>query len=161
MKSPPRPRRERLLNGPLLARAYLFLGIMQASAAMAAYAFVLRSGGWVYGQHLAPHDPLYLQATTACFGAIVVMQIANVFLCRHPRHSLLQAGLFSNRLILLGIAMEIALLGIIAYTPWGNAVFGTAPLAPRMWLFMLPFAAAMIVLEELRKLTVRRRRPAC
>ncbi|MEA3209899.1 MAG: sodium/potassium-transporting ATPase subunit alpha, partial [Chthoniobacter sp.] len=99
MKAPPRPRADRLLNWPLLARAYLFLGLLQAAAAMSAYWFILRRGGWHFGQQLAAHDPLYLQATTACLSAIVVMQIANVFLCRSERRSAFAFGLFSNKLI--------------------------------------------------------------
>jgi sodium/potassium-transporting ATPase subunit alpha len=155
MKAPPRTRSERLLNWPLLVRAYLFLGLMQAAAAMSAYWFVLRQGGWHLGQKLAAHDPLYLQATTACLSAIVVMQIGNVFLCRSERESLFARGLFSNRLILVGIAAEIALIGLIDYTPWGNDLFGTAPISATVWLFTIPFALGMLVLEELRKWLVR------
>jgi calcium-translocating P-type ATPase len=151
MKAPPRSRADRLLNWPLLARAYLFLGLMEAAAAMSAYWFVLRSGGWHSGQTLAAHDPLYLQATTACLSAIVVMQIANVFLCRSNRQPLLARGLFSNKLILAGIAAEIALIALIDYTPVGHALFGTAPIPPVAWLFIIPFALGMVVLEELRK----------
>ena len=125
MKVPPRSRADRLLNWPLLARAYLFLGPMQAAAAMSAYWFVLRNGGWNFGEKLAAHDPLYLQATTACLSAIVVMQIANVFLCRSERQSMLARSFISNRLILAGIATEILLIGLIVYTPWGHALFGT------------------------------------
>ena len=157
MRAPPRPRTDRLLNWPLLARAYLFLGMMQAAAAMSAYWFVLRHGGWHFGETLAPHDPLYLQATTACLSAIVVMQIANVFLCRSDRRSAFATGLFSNKLILTGIATEITLIALIDYTPWGNALFGTAPIAPAVWLFILPFAVGMLALEEVRKWSVRSR----
>ena len=46
MKKPPRPRAERLLNPALLARAYLFLGPMQAGV-MAAFFFVLRFGAGI------------------------------------------------------------------------------------------------------------------
>jgi hypothetical protein len=53
MKAPPRSRADRLLDWPLLARAYLFLGLMQATAAMSAYWFVLRNGGWHFGEKLA------------------------------------------------------------------------------------------------------------
>ena len=155
MKAPPRPRTDRLLNWPLVARAYLFLGLMQAAAAMSAYWFVLRNSSWDFGEKLAAHDPLYLQATTACLSAIVVMQIANVFLCRSDRRSLLARGLFSNKLILSGIAAEMCLIAFIDYTPWGNALFGTAPIPPIVWLFIIPFALAMIALEELRKWLVR------
>jgi sodium/potassium-transporting ATPase subunit alpha len=160
MKAPPRPRSERLLSVALLTRAYLFLGLMQATAAMCAYAFVLHRGGWEYGQALAARDPLYLQSTTACLGAIVVMQIANVFLCRSHRESLFSSGIAGNRLILAGVAAEIAIILLIVYTPWGNAVFNTAPIDPKVWLFILPFAIGMIAFEEIRKWICRRMFPA-
>ena len=155
MKAPPRSRADRLLNWPLLARAYLFLGLMQAAAAMSAYWFVLRHGGWHFGEQLAAHDPLYLQATTACLSAIVVMQIANVFLCRSDRRSAFAFGFFSNKLIVAGIAAEILIIALIDYTPWGNALFGTAPIPWAVWLFIIPFALAMLALEEWRKALVR------
>lgn len=154
MNKPPRPYNERLLNGALLLRAYLFLGVMEAVVAMAAYFFVLHNGGWEWGKHLEAHTPLYLQATTACFSAIIITQIVNVFLCKTPNRSLFGASLFDNRIILWGVALEISLIGLIDYTPWGNLIFGTLPLEPKVWLFIIPFALIMIVLEELRKLVV-------
>jgi len=156
MQRPPRPREERLLSWPLLARAYLFLGMLEAAAAMAAFFFVLHLGGWAYGDMPGRLEPLYLQATTACLAAIIVTQVVNVFLCRDPRASILTIGLLGNPLILLGVGVEIALILAIVYTPWGQAIFGTAALPPEAWLFMLPFAAAMLLLEEARKLIVRR-----
>ena len=80
MTKPPRPRKERLLDWRLLVRAYLFLGLLEAIVSMAAYFFVLHSGGWHWGESLEANDSLYLQATTACFSAIIVTQIVNVFL---------------------------------------------------------------------------------
>jgi sodium/potassium-transporting ATPase subunit alpha len=116
---------------------------------------VLDAGGWRYGEALPPDDPLYLQATTACLAAIVVTQVANVFLCRDPVRPALSFGLASNPLILWGIAFELALLAAIVYTPWGQALFGTAALPAAVWLQVLPFAAAMFALEEGRKLLRR------
>jgi magnesium-transporting ATPase (P-type) len=156
MERPPRRRTERLLSRPLLARAYLFLGPMQAVAAMAAFFFVLNGGGWRYGEALAATDPLYLQATTVCFITIVVMQIANVFLCRSSRLSILALGVFSNRLVLAGILAEVAIALLIVYTSSGNALFGTAALPADVWLLPLPFAFGMLILEEGRKWLVRR-----
>jgi sodium/potassium-transporting ATPase subunit alpha len=156
MRQPPRARSQRLLDAPLLLRAYLFLGLFQALAAMAAYAFVLSSGGWQWGQVLAMDDPLYLRATTACLAAIVVAQVVNVFLCRSERDTVFGENPFSNRMILWGVASEIILILVIVYTPIGHAVFGTAPLPFPVWLFMLPFALLMLLAEELRKLIVRR-----
>ena len=156
MEQPPRPAGERLLSWPLLARAYLWLGLLQAAAAMAAFFFVLRGGGWHYGVPLGTHDPLYLQATTACLAAIVVAQVVNVFACRHPRESLLRFGFRTNPLLLVGVGAEIALLLLIVYTPPGNAAFGTAPLATQPWLLMILLAMAFGLLEELRKWFARR-----
>jgi magnesium-transporting ATPase (P-type) len=160
MRRPPRSARERLWSWPLLARAYLFLGVMEAAAAMAAVFFVLRQAGWTAGASLGPRDPLYLQATTACLAAIVVTQVVNVWICRSERASVLAFGPRSNPLILWGIAVELGLLAAIMWLPLGQRLFGTAPIPAGAWRVMLPFAAMMLGLEELRKWMVRARRPA-
>jgi len=159
MRRPPRLRSERLLNWGLLTRAYLFLGPLEAIAGMAAFFFVLHGGDWQYGTVLGHHDNLYLQATTACLSAIIAMQVVNVFLCRHPPLSAFSRGHRRNRLIWYGIGFELLLLLLIGYTPWGNALFGTSPLDAEVWLFILPFGIGMLLLEELRKAVVRKRRP--
>ncbi|HSD60978.1 MAG TPA: cation-translocating P-type ATPase C-terminal domain-containing protein, partial [Burkholderiales bacterium] len=156
MRRPPRARRERLLDWKLITRAYLFLGVLESVAAMAAFFFVLDQAGWRYGEMVGRLDPLYLQATTACLAAIIVTQVVNAFLCRHPTESTFRFGRLANPLLLLGIAVEIALILAIVYTPWGNAVFGTAPITVEAWLFMLPFALGMLALEEIRKFFARR-----
>jgi sodium/potassium-transporting ATPase subunit alpha len=155
MKQPPRARSERLLNFALIARAYLWLGVMQAAAAMTVFFFVLRGGGWVYGQMLGPESPLYLQATTACLSAIILMQVFNVFVCRSRRESAFKFGLFRNPLLLVGILTELLLIVLIVYTPWGNTLFGTAPIPPAVWLLALPFGVGLLFFEEVRKWIVR------
>jgi sodium/potassium-transporting ATPase subunit alpha len=155
MQRPPRSQHQRLFDWPLALRAYLFLGAIEAAIAMAAFFFVLHGGGWRYGQALAMSDPRYLRATTACFSAIVVMQIVNVFLCRSATRSIVSTGILGNPLIWGGVIVEIALVALIGYTPLGNFIFGTAPIGLRAWLFILPFAAVMLVAEEVRKRIVR------
>ncbi|MFZ5863820.1 MAG: cation-translocating P-type ATPase [Nitrospirota bacterium] len=155
MRRPPRHRSARLLDRASLLRAYVFLGGLEAVAAMSAFFFVLTAGGWAYGDRLSAIDPLYRQATTACLSAIIVMQVVNVFACRHDRASALSFGLRTNPLILVGIATEIALILFIDYTPWGNLLFGTAPIPLGSWLFLIPFALGMFALEEGRKWIVR------
>ncbi len=159
MQRPPRPPGERLMHWPLVARAYLWLGPLEALAAMAAFFFVLDRGGWRYGDALPAADPLYLQATAACLAAIVVTQAVNVFLCRHPERSAFAPGYSTNRLLVAGVALELVLIACIVYTAPGQAAFGAAPLPAEAWLFMLPFAALMLALEEGRKFLMRRSRP--
>lgn len=158
MRQPPRPQHERLLSWSLLARAYLWLGMLQAGVALGAFFLVLHLAGWHYGEILAATDPLYMQATTACLAAIVVSQMVNVFLCRHPRESALHFSLTQNRLLLLGLAAEIGLLLLIVYTLPGNRIFGTQAFAPGIWAVLVVLALAFGGLEELRKLWVRQRR---
>jgi sodium/potassium-transporting ATPase subunit alpha len=157
MRRPPRPHGERLMNWPLAFRAYLFLGVLEAAGALAAFFFVLRVAGWKYGQILAATDRVYLQATTACLSAIIVMQIVNVFLCRSATRSVFSTGFRGNTLIIIGVISEIAVLLLITYTPWGNSILGTSPIGGTVWGVIIPLAIAMLLLEELRKGIVRRR----
>jgi len=156
MQRPPRPRHERLLSWPLLLRAYLFLGPLEACAAMMVFFHVLGGLGWRYGEVLGPLDPVYLQATTACLAAIVLAQGMNVFVCRHPRLPLWHFSLFSNPLLLAGLAVEALVLVVIVYTPWGNRLFGTSALGWEVWCYILPFALLLGLAEEGRKAFCRR-----
>jgi magnesium-transporting ATPase (P-type) len=157
MRRPPRPQGQRLMNWFLVLRAYLFLGLIEASIAMAAFFFVLNNANWKYGQNLSIHDPWYLLATTAYLSAIILMQIVNVFMCRSSIRSVFTTGLLGNPLIIYGVITEIALLLLINYGPWANALLGTSGIGMNIWLFIIPFGAVMLVLEELRKWSVRKR----
>jgi sodium/potassium-transporting ATPase subunit alpha len=155
MTRPPRARSERLLSWGLLARAYLFLGLLEAAAAMGAFFFVLDAAGWQYGELLDRTDPVYLQATSACLATIVVMQMVNLYLCRHPRRSALSDGFGGNPYLWLGILAELAVILFILYTPAGNWLFGTTPISHASWLFAIGCAALMGSCEELRKAWLR------
>jgi calcium-translocating P-type ATPase len=157
MQVSPRPRTERLLTVAVLCRSYLWLGAIEAVAAMAAFFYVLRTAGWRYGV-AAPGDTVYRQSTTACLVAIVTMQLVNVFICRSEKKSAFAFGLRTSRLLLAGIGLELGLILLIVYTSPGHALFGTAPLQATTWIFIVPFALAMLVLEELRKLILKPRR---
>lgn len=159
MDIPPRPRSERLLNLPLLLRAYLFLGLIEAIVAMSGFFLYLTSQGWTWGAHLDWSSPLYKEATTVTFAGIVLAQVANVFACRSDRLSATRSGWFSNPLILWGIAIELILLAVITYTPIGHDIFGTGPVPA--WIFgPLALGALMLLLaEEARKIIANRLYP--
>ncbi|NOS76582.1 MAG: cation-transporting P-type ATPase [Nitrospira sp.] len=159
MDIPPRPRSERLLNLPLLLRAYLFLGLIEAVVAMSGFFLYLTSQGWTWGAHLAWSSPLYKEATTVTFAGIVLAQVANVFACRSNRLSATRSGWFSNPLILWGIAIELMLLAGITYSPIGHEIFGTSPVPA--WIFgPLTLGALMLLLaEEARKIIANRLHP--
>jgi sodium/potassium-transporting ATPase subunit alpha len=155
MRRPPRSPRQRLLDWPLAARAYLFLGVVEAVAVMTVFLVILHSAGWRYGQALDATAPLYLYATTASLGTIILLQVVNVFLCRSPTRSIRDTGVRGNPLLLAGVAVEAGSLLIIGYTSPGNSFFATAPVSLTDWLWIIPFAVALLVLEEARKWWVR------
>lgn len=158
MKYPPRPRTESLLTKAMLLRSYGVMGIIEAAAGFYCYFTVLYDGGWVWGQSLAMNDPLYLRAVTAFFVSIVICQIANVMVCRTRSESVFSKGLLSNRLVLAGIATEIALVWMIVSNPYAQRVFGTVHLSADELLMSWPFAILMVAVEEARKMLLRRRR---
>ncbi len=159
MKQPPRRLKERLLDLPLIIRSYLFLGPIEAIACIFGFFWVLYNGGWLWGTMLPPNDMLYLQATTACLTAIIIMQVGDIFACRSSKESIFSIGFFSNRLIFGGIMVEVLLQLFIVYHPYGNKIFGTAPINLGIWLILMPFSIGLLLAEELRKFYVRRYKP--
>jgi len=77
-----------------------------------------------------------------------------VFACRTQTESAFKKGLFGNRLILLGILVEIILSIFIIYHPWGNKIFSTSPIAINVWLTLIPFAIILFIAEEIRKFII-------
>jgi sodium/potassium-transporting ATPase subunit alpha len=123
------------------------------------YFVILYDGGWQWGQDLAFTDPLYRTAITGFFASIIICQIADVIICRTRTQSLFTVGLFSNRLVLVGIAFELLLLAGISYIPAFNTFFGTAPLELWHLALSVPFAIAILVGDEIRRVFVRRGNP--
>ncbi|MGE5300618.1 MAG: cation-translocating P-type ATPase [Acidobacteriota bacterium] len=156
MKQPPRSRDERLLDYSVISHAYLFLGPIEAVACMFGFFYVMYAEGWNWGTMLQPGNILYMQATTACLTAIVITQAGNVFACRSSKESVLGLGLFTNRMIFMGIGFELCLQLFIVYTHWGNHIFSTSPLSLHIWLVLMPFAFLLFFAEEFRKSRLRK-----
>jgi len=163
MRRPPRSQKEHLVDGALLTRVWAWLGPWQAAFSMLAFF----STYWVAGYccRIAPlpgptqAPSLYSLATTMTLTGIIAGQIGNVYAVRTERASSLVVGLFSNRVINIGVLVQIAVILAIDYLPPLQAVFGTAglPLVPGVFLAPIPFL--FFGLEELRKWAVRRLSP--
>jgi sodium/potassium-transporting ATPase subunit alpha len=156
MKDPPRKREERLLTWPLLGISYGIIGMVQAAAGFFAFFVVLYRGGWTWGSELADTGLLYRTAVTAFFAAVVICQVADVLICRTRRQSILSAGIFSNELIWAGIAVELGLVAAISHVPFLQTLFGTAPIGWFEISLSLPFAASIVLADELRRRSIRR-----
>jgi sodium/potassium-transporting ATPase subunit alpha len=156
MKLPPRKRNERLLTWPLLGMSYGIMGILQAAAGFFAFFVVLDQGGWVWGSPLPETGILYKTAVTSFFAAIVICQVADVLICRTRRQSILSAGIFANKLIWFGIAMELGLVAAISHAPFLQPFFGTAPIGWFELSLGVPFALAILFGDEFRRWLIRR-----
>jgi magnesium-transporting ATPase (P-type) len=168
MERPPRPRGERLLNRPVAGRVFGWIGPMEGLAAMASFFFAYLVAGWRPWEALASSGDLYLQATTMTMAGIVMAQVGAGLAWRTNTRSLFSVGLFSNRLLLVGIGVEVGMIALLAYVPGLAGVFHMSSIGLWHWLFLLLWPPLVIGLEEARKSVVRRRsardlagNPAC
>lgn len=158
MDRPPRSQHEPLLNARLLARALLWYGLIEAIAAMSAYFFLNWLHGWPGAPLAAEGTLVYRMATTMTLAGVVATQVGAVFGCRTDRASIFKIGFFTNRLVLLGIAVELILLGLLIYVPFLQGVFNTAPINLAEWAFVFAWTPVIFLADELRKVLLRRRR---
>ena len=158
MERPPRPASEGVIRRAMLVRAWVWLGLVEAALVLAAFFVVLTEGGWSPGDPVGVGSELhvtYLTATTMTFAGIVACQIGTAMAARTERVSLWSIGVFSNRLLLWGIASEIVFTAALVYAPPLQRVFGTAPLGPAELALLAPMPFIVWGSDELRRWFVR------
>lgn len=156
MDHPPRDINEHVITRGLLLRAYPFLGLIQSVAVMAAFYFMFWTNGyWGQWLDLPSSGTLYQSATAMALGAVVATQIGNLFTQRTERVSFFRTNPFSNRLIWVGIATELALVVAIIYVPFLQQFFKTAAFPVVNWLFLFAWTPSLLLADELRKAWVR------
>lgn len=169
MTRPPRQKHEFLLNRPLLLRAYVFLGMIEAILSMLGFLLVWWSYGYTLAelQQVTPMilshtaEPtvaaIYRQATTVALAVIVACQIGNLFACRSEWVSAFRLNWTENRLLWIGIGVECVALLAFIYVPFLSDVFTTISLSPWQWLLLLACPPIMLGAEEFRKAGFRQR----
>jgi sodium/potassium-transporting ATPase subunit alpha len=151
MTRPPRDRSRGLLTRPLIVHSYCFLGLLEALWSLALFFLVLVDGGWQWGTELAANDPLYRSATGIALATILLMQIGNLLGRRYRLRSGLDRGVFGNRLMLLGIAIQVIFSAALLYWPPLQRVLGTGPVAPGIFLLAWLGVPLIFGLDYLRK----------
>ena len=183
MKRQPRnPFTDKLVNERLISMAYGQIGMIQASAGFFVYCVILAENGFLpgdlfglrrfwdsqavndladsYGQEWTYHDRKRLEYTchTAFFVAIVVVQWADLIICKTRRLSVFQQGM-SNWMMNFGIVFETALACFLSYTPGMDKGLRMYPLYFQWWLPAIPFSILIFVYDECRKTLLRRLPP--
>jgi P-type Ca2+ transporter type 2C len=88
--------------------------------------------------------------------ALVMAQVGAGLSWRTNRLSLRAVGLWSNRLLIVGIAVEVAMIGVLAYTPGLDDVLHARSLGVGDWVFLLAWPPIVLGAEEGPKAMVRR-----
>ncbi|KAL0239284.1 hypothetical protein PCE1_004972 [Barthelona sp. PCE] len=171
---PPRTLDTRLVTAKLVSFSYLQIGVMQALGGLATYFSVFKhynisAGDLIFSQidfnnkdiaswngfNYDARQEILLEAQTACFIAIIIVQYADLAICKTQRLSIFQHG-WNNRTSTLGILFE-TLWGLsMSYVPIFNTVFLTRPLKGVFFLPAIPWAFAIFIYDELRKWIIRR-----
>lgn len=157
MTRPPRSQKEPLLTSRLMAKSLLWYGMIESVLSLSAYFFMNWQHGWPGVPLAADGTLIYRMATTMTLAGVVTTQIGAVMCRRSEYTSIFRIGLFSNRMVLWGIAVEVALLGILIYTPFLQPIFNTAAIGPLDWVYLFALTPVFILLDELDKVRLRRR----
>ena len=115
---------------------------------------VLHWAGWSPGDPTATGHPLhddYLTATTMTFAGITACQVGTAFAARTTHASLRSIGVFSNRLLLWGIAFELVFAAAVVYLPPLQSLFATAALGLRELAVLAVFPFIVWGSDELRR----------
>merc|ERR1712115_91170 len=179
MKRQPRnPFTDKLVNERLISMAYGQIGMIQASAGFFVYFVIMSENGFwpstllglrrhwdsqavndledSYGQEWTYQDRKVLEYTchTAFFVSIVVVQWADLIICKTRKNSVFQQGM-RNWFMNFGLVFETLLAIFLSYTPGMKQGLRMYPLKFYWWLPALPFSILIFCYDETRKLILR------
>ncbi len=170
MDKPPRSQNSRLIDKQLLIRAMLWQGSLQTLLCFFGFFFLYWSFGYTdllhlprpdllpYLQRLPSQDgQIYILATTIFLAGVVTSQIGNAYACRTDRASILSVGFWSNRLLLIGFGVELAIVCILIYLPPFQGIFELGRLPIKFWAILFCYPLLMLLAEEGRKAYLRYR----
>merc|ERR1712001_22340 len=180
MKRPPRnPFTDKLVNERLISMAYGQIGMIQMSAGFFVYFVILAENGFLpgrlfglrkewdsiavndledsYGQEWTFRDRKILEYTchTAFFVSIVVVQWADLIICKTRKLSVFQQGM-KNWIMNFGLLFETLLACFLSYTPGMDKGLRMYPLKINWWLPAIPFSLLIFCYDETRKYLLRR-----
>ncbi|KAJ1951410.1 hypothetical protein FBU59_000175, partial [Linderina macrospora] len=174
---PPRdPKNEGLVNTKFFLQAYGFVGLWQTfsghfmfflyiylRAGIAPKDVFLAFNNWTdgyMGKTQAELSHIVQVAGSVHFFTLVVMQWGNMFVARTRTLSFFQQNPFKgpkkNPALLIAIPISIVVALFVNEIGWFNRVFLTGRIPIEFFFIPIPFALFLIVLDETRKMIVRR-----
>ncbi|HET7376943.1 MAG TPA: cation transporting ATPase C-terminal domain-containing protein, partial [Anaerolineae bacterium] len=107
-------------------------------------------------QVMLPGGIIYILATTIYHAGVVSAQIGNALTSRTESGRVYSLGLLSNRLLLIGIAVEVVLIFAMIYVPLISPWFNHLPLPPVFWLIVVVNGPILYLADRVRKTVARR-----
>jgi magnesium-transporting ATPase (P-type) len=162
MQRPPRPKTQPLVDGRLLRRAFLWLGLLEALLCFAAFFFINNGLDIAYLQPLhnqvfshLPHESQNSLAMTVFYAGVVMAQVGNAFACRTERNRGRYLGWLSNPTLLRGIVIDLVILiGLIYFKPLAE-LFGNVPIPPIIWIGLVIFPVVIYGMDWMLKMLFR------
>ncbi len=105
-----------LLDRIVARRVFGVLGLSEAFMAMAAFVATFFAAGWRPGSPF-PTGSTLAAASGAAFAAVVLAQAANVFACRSRSQPVWRVPVRTNRLVVVAVVVEVALLALFLWVP--------------------------------------------
>ncbi|GFS76136.1 hypothetical protein NPIL_367141 [Nephila pilipes] len=180
MKRQPRnPKKDKLVNERLISMAYGQIGFMQAAAGFFVYFVIMAENGFMpsyllglrsqwdskavndlkdsFGQEWTYFHRKTLEYTchTAFFVSIVIVQWADLIICKTRRNSIVHQGM-TNHILNFGLLFETAMAAFLSYCPGMDKGLRMFPLKINWWFPAIPFSILIFVYDELRRFILRR-----
>jgi len=179
MKRLPRnPFTDKLVNERLISVAYGMIGMIQAAAGFFVYFVIMGENGFwpsrlfgirkywdssaindledSYHQEWTYRDRKILEYTchTSFFVSIVIVQWADLIICKTRKNSVFTQGM-TNWILNFGLIFETCLAAFMSYTPGMDKGLKMYPLKLNWWFPAIPFSILIFVFDELRKWILR------
>ncbi|KAL9084892.1 MAG: hypothetical protein Q9165_007845 [Trypethelium subeluteriae] len=171
---PRNPKRDHLVNWRLILQSYGFIGVLESVCSFAmSYWYAQRQGLnfsdlW-FGFGAVPSgmtqdqfNAILNTASSVYFVNLVVMQWFNLMAVRTRRLSILTQPPFfrrstQNLYLLPAIAFAVVIAIFFMYIHKFQSVLGTSPVPVEYWFLPMSFGMGILLLDEGRKLMVRRK----
>lgn len=141
MNRPPRPPQQSVFaDGRGLHM--LWVGMLMAGIALCLQAWSIR-------------NELHWQ--TMVFNFLCLAQFAHVLAIRSGKDSFFQVGLFSNKLMIIGILISLGLQAVITFVPFFQPIFETEALTVSEFIIVGACASLVFFAVEIEKLIARRK----
>jgi len=159
--------------------SYGQIGMIQAAAGFFVYFVILAENGFLpvylfglrndwdsksindledsYGQEWTFKRRKILEYTchTAFFISIVIVQWADLIICKTRRNSIVHQGM-SNHVLNFGLVFETLLAIFLSYTPGMGVVLKLYPLKLSWWFPAVPFSILIFIYDECRRFLLRK-----